>query len=275
MITPPLKNEPVLNEEDHIKWSFWRQSCLQWSETRQHKSKVEKAEKYIDKMSGLESSSYVGWSAGKDSTVVTHLVKVKCGINDVSVMSIKDDLDFPGECQYIDQLSDRWCIEVDVLTPAFSLQDYLQKSAIRHDEEIHKSHASLSKKAFYPLIENYRNRTGRIHSFLGLRGGESSGRDYNASRGGVYQKKNGQYVCQPIKDWDDMDVYAYLFSHNIPIHPVYKCVRLVDECSDIRKSWWVSGSHNSIVTWTTWLRAHWPSLWKKHQEIFPESKSEG
>jgi len=214
--------------------------------------------------------AYVGWSAGKDSTVLTHLVLVECGCGS-HAMSLKDDLDYPGELKYVESLAGEWGIDLDVLTPDEPLLPRLREMNLHYKDDLHSRRSEFSQ-VFYRLVREYRNSQGVPGTYLGIRAGESAGRAGNASRGAIYEKNNGDVVCQPLRNFEEKDIYAYLFSRGIEPHPVYKCVRLADHPTDIRKSWWIAGKANRPFDWTQWLRVHWPSLWKKHREIFPESR---
>lgn len=267
-------DEPILKDEDRRIWQRWRKTCLRWSESRAHKRRVLRAAEAVDRMRRRAPDAYVGWSGGKDSTALAHLVTVTCGL-DATLMSIKDDFDFPGEVDYVERLADQWGADLDVLTPDFSLQQWVADRAdeLSALEDFHSRASEFSDRAFYSLIEAYRNERGRPGVYLGIRKHESAGRlGHRAAHGLVYQKKDGETVCQPIADWEGRDVYAYLFSRDIEIHPVYRCVRLHDHPSDVRKSWWLAGDHASRGA-TVWLRTYWPSLYRRLCEILPDTAS--
>lgn len=260
-------DEPKINEKDRNKWRAWKYSCTAWSETARFNRRVENAKYHIRRMHNRCPDAYVGWSAGKDSTVLAHLALAECDCAS-HAMSIKDDLDYPGEKEYVQRLAKQWGVEVDILTPDFSLIDKLKNMDIDYRDQLHGRNSVFSDQSFYSLVKEYRIKHGTPGVYLGLRADESSGRAGNASRGAIYEKKSGEVVCQPLRNFSDKDIYAYMFSRDIPFHPVYKCLRFLDDPTKIRKSWWVSGFSNRYFDWPQWLRAHWPSLYKKHREIF-------
>lgn len=61
-------------------------------------------------------------------------------------------------------------------------------------------------------------------SFVGLRADESRGRSWYARAWGTVHRsaKDGTYQVCPLLGWSAMDVYAYLVSRDLPIHPYYQ-----------------------------------------------------
>ena len=108
---------------------------------------------------------------------------------------------------------------------------------------------------------------------LGLRKFESKARLRNrAFNGPVYQRQDGHHVAQPLCDWDGLTVFAYLFTHEIPVLPVYRCVRFAKRPDQVRKSWWMPGQ-SAQHGQTIWLRTYWPSLWERACELIPDMRS--
>lgn len=245
---------------------------MRWASSKTHKRRVLRAADAIAEMHARCPDAYIAWSGGKDSTALAHLVVDTCGL-DVRLMSIKDDLDFPGERKYVRRLADQWGAQLDVLTPDFSLQEWVAEHAQDLDAgaDFHGRAATFSQRAFYALVEDYRQAHGTPGVYLGLRGGESDARAGNASRGAIYEKANGEVVCQPLRSWEGRDVYAYLFWRDVPLHPVYKCARLHDHPKRVRKSWWLPGAH-SRHGMTVWLKTYWPSLYRRLCELLPDTR---
>lgn len=268
-------DEPQLTDKDRRIWRRWKRQCLTWAKSATHQQRVQKAVDAIFRMHHARPDAYVAWSAGKDSTALAHLALVACGI-DAHAMAIKDDLDFPGERRYIETLSNQWGVDVDVLEPDFSLQGYLAEHAdeLHADEDLHGRAAGFADRAFYGVIDDYRQAHDTPGVYLGLRAEESDGRAGNASRGSIYTKKSGETVCQPIRWWEARDVYAYLFSRDIPLHPVYRCVRLHESPGRVRKSWWLPGAHARHGA-TVWLKTYWPSLYSRLCDLLPDTKYHG
>jgi 3'-phosphoadenosine 5'-phosphosulfate sulfotransferase (PAPS reductase)/FAD synthetase len=265
-------NEPVLTVEDERVWARWRRECLMWSRTACHENRVEAAKRATIDMHDCCPSAYVAFSGGKDSAVLLHLVASL--IPGVRAMSVKDDMDFPGEVEYVRDMARKAGAILDVLYPEFSLQQWLVDNAVRFDvdDDLHSRGTEFSDKAFYQVVEQYRIAHGSPGVYLGLRKYESHSRMMNRTKRGVmYQKQSGEVVCQPLCDWEGRDVYAYAFKHGIEFLPLYRCVRLAKSPDKIRKSWWIMNIA-SIGGWT-WLKTYYPSLAKKLWQMFPESRA--
>lgn len=265
-------DEPILTDEDRRIWRRWRRTCLRWSKSDLHRRRILRAAEAIDRMRTRCPDAYVAWSGGKDSTVLAHLVVEKCGV-DAHLMSVKDDLDFPGEREYVTGLAGEWGADLDILSPDISLQQWIADHAdeLAADEDWHGRASTFSGENFYPLVAEYRDRLGAPGVYLGLRGGESDARAGNAARGAIYEKDSGEVVCQPLRAWEGRDVYAYLFANDTPTHDVYRCVRLHDHPKRVRKSWWLPGAHSRHGA-TVWLKTYWPTLYRRLCEILPDTR---
>lgn len=234
------------------------------------RSRVESARRVVDRALAIAPHAAIMWSGGKDSTAMTHLVCVEGGYRP-SVASEKDDLDFPGEEDYVTGLAAAWRVDLTILRPQTSALEWVKRHGptMRGDENVHSRRSELSALCFYPLVENYSRDFDLV--FLGLRKEESRGRRKNrASNGPLYQKRSGQWVCTPIVDWSGLDVLAYIVSRGIELLPMYRCIALMhrDEPWRLRKSWWLptSYAHRGQVTW---LRHYYPSLFYELAGILP------
>lgn len=260
-------NEPVLTNEDFRIWKKWKRVCLIHACTDAHKRKVDEARMNIRKMLIRCPNAYVAWSAGKDSTVMMHLTMLE--IPNIRAMSIKDDCDYPGEVSYLQELATRWNIKLDIVVPDFSLQKYLADNYFEPGNDIHSRGTDFADKSFYSVIEDYRMMKDNPGVYLGLRKSESHYRLMNyKKRGSIYTKQNGETVCQPICNWHDIDVYAYLFKKGIKLFSVYRCVRLHKQPGDVRKSWWVPGA-SALYGQVVWLRTYYPSLYQWLRNLMP------
>jgi len=153
MTTPPSprNDEPILTTKDRVKWRTWKRACLQWAESSTFQKRLENAEYHIHRMDEQCPDAYVGWSAGKDSTVLTHLVLVECGCGS-HAMSLKDDLDYPGELKYVESLAGEWGIDLDVLTPDEPLLPRLREMNLHYKDDLHSRRSEFSQ-VFYRLVK--------------------------------------------------------------------------------------------------------------------------
>lgn len=257
-------NEPRLTAEDHRVWDTWRRTALVHATTQRHRRAVDKARGILSDGLAKAPDSVVMWSAGKDSTALVHLACVDMGAS-LDVVSEKDDLDYPGEVNYVTTLAEAWGLRLRIVTPPMSPAQWVADHAHELDPsgDFHSRAAGLSNECFYRVVEEAtRDRAGIL---LGLRQEESLGRRMNAAtHGAAYQRKGGQWTIAPLTYWSGLDVYAYLLSRDIePLH-VYRCVSFMHEREPwrVRKSWWLPGAsarHGGIA----WLRRYYPSLFRQ------------
>ena len=166
------------------------------------KRKVQKSKDVIGKFLQISENPYVAWSTGKDSTVILGLTRE---IKDVVAVHMDSGVELPGTKEVREQ--------VDNVIHHESKQTFLDVA-----EQFGLNSKETRKADFFAELEDYYNFDGVI---MGLRTEESNARKYNAKRGAIYQKKNGQYACNPILNWTTTDVFAYLFSNDLPVHPHY------------------------------------------------------
>lgn len=266
--------EPRLSPSDERVWNSWRLTALMHARTLQHIKLVAQAERVIDRALATAEEWAVMWSAGKDSTAMAHLaIRIDPTLE---LVSEKDDLDFPGERQYIERLAARWGARLTVLEPQVSPAAWMAEhgAGLAGDADVHSRAAGLAKVCFYGLVEEY--SAGRP-IMLGLRAEESKARSKSrAKHGSLYQKKSGQWVACPLADWTGLDVYAYLIAHDVEILNVYQCVALMHAAEPwrLRKSWWVPGAsarHGHV----TWLRHYYPSLYQQLVDWMPAARLMG
>lgn len=263
--------EPILTDEDLELWGMWQRAALAHAESRRHRQKVDSAKRTVDEAMTRVGSWVSMWSAGKDSTAMVCLLS-EMGLN-VPAISEKDDLDFPGEREYLEEISKRWGIDLSIVSPEISLREWVRANADRLSagEDFHSRAAELSKEHFYSVVEAASAPYDGI--FLGLRQEESHGRRMNrATRGRLYKRASGQWTCSPIVDWSGLDVMAYMASRDVdPLH-VYKCVSFMHsrEPWRIRKSWWIPGA-SSRYGGVAWLRRYYPSLYRDLSDMLPDA----
>lgn len=265
--------EPVLHAEDVALWNVWMETAKAHSKTNLFKRRLAKARQVIADAAALRLPSAVMWSGGKDSTALTHLVCIDGGL-DPPVFSEKDDLDYPGEEEYVTLLARAWGLDLKIIRPAISPACWLAEHGheLEGSADIHSRAAGLSKDCFYSVVEKATADCGLL--YLGLRAGESHGRAMNFyQRGSLYQRKDGKYVCTPLAAWQGIDVFAYMVMVGIPFLPVYQCIAFMhaDEPWRVRKSWWVPGASGRYGG-VAWLRHYYPSLFRQLCRWIPQER---
>ncbi len=275
-----MTGQPHLTADDRAVWAGWRRVAAIHAHTRQFARRVDAARRVIGEalhQGGPEAWCGM-WSGGKDSTVLVHLLAAE-GAH-VAVASEKDDLDFPGEREYVERLAAAWRVRLDVLVPPISPRQWIAEHAheLRAADDLHSRAAALSKACFYDVVEAYTAPYDGV--LLGLRQAESEGRRLNrATRGLLYRKAPtahhpaGQLVATPLGDWEGIDVYAYAEARGLDLLPVYQCVAFMHrrEPWRVRKSWWLpgcAGRHGGVA----WLRRYWPGLYAQLVAWMPDAQ---
>lgn len=268
----------MLRREDEVAWESWQRAALAHSRTLVHRRRVESAQRHLE--AAVRHGGAVGlwWSGGKDSTVLTHLAAQLHA--PVRYLSVKDDMDYPGEESYVRELAESWGVRVEVLRPAVSAWGALVANAAAGagvQEDIHAYDSGLSRACFAPVVEEA-NRTLEV-SVLGLRAEESRGRRANRALRGVLYPRRGLglgggplWVSQPLADWKGVDVYAYAAAHEVPLFPVYRCIALMhrQEPWRLRMDWWWPGAH-AARGGMAWLRRYYPGLYRQALSAWPEA----
>lgn len=245
-----------------MKWDEYMEEVRVYSTLPLFQKKVEQSKKVIAEFLNIVEKPYVAWSGGKDSTALVLMVRE---FGNIPAMSEKDDLDYPGEEEYIKEIAERFDIDLHIIKPEVSLFEWMLENEESVVEEIHARSAELSKKYFYALIDRFVEEGGYDSTFLGLRAYESTGRLMNfKTRGFYYQKKNGIWICNPLSLWKTIDVYAYLYIKGVEPLYVYKY-----DPENTRKSWFLPGE-NARNGAAFVLKERFPELYYKLVKKFPE-----
>lgn len=216
-----------MKKEDHIlKWRLH-------SKSRSFKSKVSNSMRIID--AAISKNSYcLSWSAGKDSTVMTHLAR---SMDDsLPILTQFDDCDWPEKIEYANRIRKMHGFDYISVEPDFSIWDAACRFRIGHDNICAQSH-SLTRDGFISVLDDARIDLGCNGVMLGLRMEESRSRKLNlCKRGHTYELKNRTMRCNPLSIWNTYDVFAYMVINEIEINPCYFKNRIFKP-EDIRLSW--------------------------------------
>jgi 3'-phosphoadenosine 5'-phosphosulfate sulfotransferase (PAPS reductase)/FAD synthetase len=253
---------------------YWKEYYLLHSQTdifKKHLNQsIEIIKKFLDHTKDINIC--VNLSAGKDSTVLVHLVNNICP--NILVVSEKDDLDFPNELEYLNLLKEKYNLNLDIISPNISLWEAILKEDITND--IHSKGTNFSDEYFYGLLKSHFLNKSITGAFIGLRAEESKGRSMNYRKNGfIYFNKswnNGEWICQPLALWSAKDIFAYLFLNDIPILDVYFKTKFIGSPEKIRKSW-VLPSHQASRGQALWLKWYYPDIFNKLAIIKPELRN--
>ncbi len=162
----------------------------------------------------------ISFSGGKDSTVVSHLVMNALGCSDVLHIFADTTIEFPDTYTYLQQFQQQ-----HPLTPFIqsrSKLDFFETARsigppsriLRWCCTTHKTNP-LSK-----LIDSMSPDHG-VLTFDGVRKAESS-RRANYPRISNKHKIAREILARPILEWSDLQVWLYIFYHNLPFNQAYK-----------------------------------------------------
>lgn len=174
---------------------------------------TENAEKFKKRM------ILVSFSGGKDSTVVSHLVRL--ALNNPSILHIFGDttLELPKSYEYVEKFK-----ENNPFTPFFEERNE-ENNFFEMCEEIGPPSrvktwcCSIFKTG--PMGTTLANFEENILTFLGLRRGESVSRS-KYKKVSQSPKILKQIVASPIIDWCDLDVWLYLLTENLDFNDSYR-----------------------------------------------------
>lgn len=162
----------------------------------------------------------VSFSGGKDSTVVSHLVRRALGHADVLHVFGDTTLEDPNTYSYVETFR-----RENPLVP------FLQAKAEHDFHQLVEQMGPPSRRIRWCCtifkagpINNLLQTLGdnvRVLTFYGIRRGESAQRaDYNAVAVGA--KIGTQITASPIIDWGEFDVWLYLLLHRLRFNDSYR-----------------------------------------------------
>ncbi|MGL5982583.1 MAG: phosphoadenosine phosphosulfate reductase family protein [Cetobacterium sp.] len=174
---------------------------------------VENFEKFKNRM------TLVSFSGGKDSTVVSHLVRL--ALNNQSILHIFGDttLELPKSYEYVKRFQ-----EENPFTPFFEERNeennfFEMCEEIGPPSRVKSWCCSIFKTG--PMGTTLANFDENILTFLGLRRGESASRS-KYKKVSQSPKILKQMVASPIIDWCDLDVWLYLLTENLDFNDSYR-----------------------------------------------------
>src|SRR5690606_3041665 len=121
--------EPLLDAHDRACWDRLMIQARMHARSREHQRLVDAAKRIASRALERSERPAVYWSAGKDSTALSALVLDLDP--SVSLVSEKDDLDYPGEEAYVTELAARWGARLEILRPEISPAEWIEE----HREE--------------------------------------------------------------------------------------------------------------------------------------------
>lgn len=154
-------------------------------------------------------------SFGIQSAVMLHLVtSVK---PDIPVVLIDTGYLFKETYQFIDQLSDRLHLKLEV----FRAEESSAWQEARYGRLWEQGLEGLKQYNYINKVEPMCHAFNQLEVgswFAGLRRQQSDSRKDLS----VLRLQDGRFKMHPIIDWNNRDVHRYLTQHNLPYHPLWE-----------------------------------------------------
>lgn len=187
------------------------------------KNLVYEAEKYItDTMKKYKTGSYiptVSFSGGKDSTVVSRLVRDALQDNTVLHLFGDTTLEFKETYDYVMNRFRKENPLVPML-PSETENDFFKLCKVFGPPSQHERWCCTIFKTSN-LNKEFDNLPGNSLSFLGIRHSESQARK-SYKRTQEHSKISTQINAMPIIEWTDYDVWLYVLYKNMAINDCYQ-----------------------------------------------------
>lgn len=163
----------------------------------------------------------VSFSGGKDSAVVSCLVRKALGTDKVIHVFGDTTIEYPDTYAFVGEFCRATGIPTGMLLmPRASLDWFEMCRELEPPSVIQRWCCTVFKAS--PLAATINSLCGAgVLSFEGIRKCESSSRR-NAQR--IYHNKKiaSQLSIRPILDWRDIEVWLYLLVNGVPVNPVYE-----------------------------------------------------
>lgn len=255
---------PALRWDDYRPIDYRHATSVRW------RRRVDAAKVIIQQWLTRCQRPYVAVSGGKDSVCMSHLiaeVATATGHAIPPTMWHNSGVEWPETETVIRRLQENGTIKtLIIVTPE---QDVLQLK--REQVAGRLSRAQKDQQALFRPIA----ATVQAHGFdgvaLGLRAEESRGRLMNrCTRGSLYGTRQGLWHCTPLAEWSWLDVFAYLATHRLPLHPIYSApLYHLEHRGRIRLSWWASTDHHRHGQ-LQWMRLVFPEIYQRLRQAIPQ-----
>lgn len=227
--------------------------------------KVEKSKEIISEAMRKIANPYIACSFGKDSSVLFHLITQEMKYR-IPVVCVLNDIDYPDNHDILEEFVQAYDFKLIVVSPQVSAWECVKKYNIL-TEEIN----IIDELCFFQPLRECVEKYSFDGFFMGLRKEESRARFLNLiTRGKLYRKKDGMWVCCPLADWTTRDVFAYLISRDMPISAIYDKTHLHPNPECVREGWAIPGG--SVLAWRggyVWLQYWYPEIALKLRELYP------
>lgn len=168
------------------------------------------------------NAAFVSFSGGKDSTVVSDLVRKALGNPSIIHIFGNTTLEFPHTYEYIDRFKAQ-NKKTPVLRAENKEQDFFKLcESFGPPSRSLRWCCTIFKTGFIgDKIKKTFDDRKTILTFYGIRRSESTSRN-NYDRSSAGKKISKQLVASPIIDWFDYDIWLYLLTTKIDFNSAYR-----------------------------------------------------
>lgn len=209
-------------------------------------------------LSGDSTAAFVSFSGGKDSTVVSDLVRKALGTPSIIHIFGNTTLEFPYTYEYIERfrLENR---KTPLLRAENKEQDFFHLcDTFGPPSRTLRWCCTIFKTGFIgDRISRTFGDEKSVLTFYGIRRSESKSRN-NYERTSTGKKISKQLVASPIIDWMDYDIWLYLLTTKIDFNDAYRL-------GYTRVGCWCCPNNSQ---WSQFLASvYMPELYKKFHDI--------
>jgi phosphoadenosine phosphosulfate reductase len=154
-------------------------------------------------------------SFGAQSAVSLHLVTRQQP--DIPVVLIDTGYLFPETYRFIDELSERFALNLKVYRPRIGISWMEARYGRLWEQGLEGLDRYNSIRKVEPM-QRALDELGATGWFAGLRRGQSRSRSDIA----FVECRNDRWKFHPLADWSDRDVGMYLQRHGLPYHPLWE-----------------------------------------------------
>lgn len=243
-----------------------KQQALLHARTSSFRRKVEQAQEIIRDALERMASPYIAFSAGKDSTVVLHLVR-SIAPDTVAVWS-DDEWNLPETIALVEQTPNLHRIAARVqhaewFTSWDTDEPDLPVGTIWVDAPANDG------------LQTFAKMQGYDGAFIGLRADENSRRRVHLRKFSTlyFAANHNVWQCNPIAWWSVQDVWAYIHSHQVPYNLAYDKLAKMGVPLERQRTGplaqWRALGYGQIAL----LKRGWPDIYNRFVARYPEAST--
>jgi len=283
-----------------VEWDKWLRAWAAHATTLAFKRRLDTA-KQVSESGAKHGKMYCALSGGKDSVAMAGVLDEVGLSGTVPSVHAHTALDYPDTMSVVNAVADRLDLELIVREPD-DLEKHVKRiakkygttppqpsvsgydewdllRALPHDIDTHKGMEEVGKAiSSGNMLIAYMYEAELDGAFVGIRAEESRARTMYFRRWGYsHDFKDGTRNVTPLLAWTGMDVYAYLVSRELPIHPYYRKAYevfhgQVETPMMVRVDLGVPPAFPSSVGAATMIARVYPEFWRKLTLVRPDMR---